>query len=80
MSGRVFRVDPYQLDAPRTGIYVRAVCDGHWGSYDISMLDAPSLLAYLREPMVAEAIVFQLLGRHYDLEDARAALEAEVAS
>ncbi len=49
-----------------TGIYVRAKLDGKFGSYDISQLDAESLLIWLRsrggENVWAENTVCILLG------------------
>lgn len=49
-----------------TGIYVRAKCNGKWGSYDIATLEKESLFQWLRsrggENVWAENVVGILLG------------------
>ena len=42
------RVKNLHQGISETGIYVRAKYLGRWGSYDIAVLDAPGLLAWLR--------------------------------
>lgn len=53
-------------DAPGTGIYVRAMDDGKWGSHDILVLDKKSLLVWLKsrggDNPWAEDVVGILLG------------------
>jgi hypothetical protein len=41
------RTDPTRLDYPSTGIYLRALNEGHPGTYDLSQLDAESVLEWL---------------------------------
>lgn len=43
-----YQVDPKREKLPKTGIFVRAQKDGHWGSHDIAHLERPSLDAWLR--------------------------------
>ncbi len=46
-----------------TGIYVRAVRLGRWGSHDIATLELPSLVAFLTSaPFVGVNSVLALLG------------------
>jgi hypothetical protein len=62
------RVDPNRSEklADSTGIYVRAIYLGKWGSYDIAQLDKESLLEWLRsrggDNPWAEDVVGILLG------------------
>ena len=58
-----------------TGIYVRAKCDGRWGSFDIATLEKESLHKWLRsrggENPWAEDVVGVLLGHgSFSSEDA----------
>lgn len=63
--------EPYRADSDRlalgpTGIYVRALLDGHYESVDIAHLERESLQAWLRsrggENSWAETVVMLLLG------------------
>ena len=59
-------IDPARLEMGETGIFIRAKLDGTWGSYDISALDKPSLLTWLKSRgggnKWAEDVVGILLG------------------
>lgn len=59
-------VDPFRVELPETGIYVRAKLGDQWGTHDIAHLGAASLLAWLRsrggENPWAENCVGMLLG------------------
>lgn len=43
-------IDPRRanIGIPPTGIFIRAKYNNEWGNYDITQLDAPSLLKWLR--------------------------------
>jgi hypothetical protein len=43
----ILRADPARAGGPESGIYVRAMRDGHWDSVDIAQLDTASLDAWL---------------------------------
>lgn len=69
MSGELLRlsVDPRRADveaALETGIAVRALQDGRWGSHDIALLDRASLERWLDSegPDFPKRIVLTLLG------------------
>ncbi len=72
------KVDPARLSSlvsesgTGTGIWVRALHDDRWDSYDIAALDKKSLLAWLKsrggDNPFAEDLVGQLLG-HGPLHD-----------
>lgn len=77
------KVDPDRLSnlasEPGTGIWIRALHDDRWGSYDIAALDKPSLLAWLKsrggDNKIAEDMVGHLLG-HGHLHDRTASVPA----
>jgi len=54
----------WDIDKPKTGLFVRACFDGVWGDYDIAELDKGSLLEYLysKSHAVAISAIFVLLG------------------
>lgn len=60
-----FEVDPQRVERDGTGVYVRALFEGAYGSYDLVTLKRESLLRWLREaadPMMrAEAVILSLL-------------------
>lgn len=62
----VLQVDPERLDAPETGIPIRARTPGGFDTHDIAHLDRASLLAWLRsrggDNPFAEDVVGILLG------------------
>lgn len=37
------KVDPDRTEIFETGVFIRAINDGHWGSHDIAYLDKQSL-------------------------------------
>ncbi len=68
-------VDPERVDLAETGIFVRAMYLGTWGSHDIAHLDRASLLQWLRsrgeKNEWAEGVLLHLLG-HEGVGHARA--------
>ena len=59
-------VDETRVDVGETGIFVRALCKGKWGSHDIATLYKESLLKFLRsregDNPWAEDVIGILLG------------------
>jgi hypothetical protein len=66
-------VDPERVGLGPTGIYVRAMLEGKWGSYDIAELDRDSLSRWLRSRggsnQFAEHVVMLLLGHSPEASD-----------
>jgi len=59
----MMRVDPKRVRLPETGIYVRALMNDKWGSYDIAHLEKDSLKTWLlRDSNTAAQVVMSLLG------------------
>jgi len=67
------RYDKFGREVELTGIFVRAEHEGKWDAYDIYLLDAPSLLEWLRsrggKNEWAENVVGILLGHGHIASD-----------